>query len=247
MFFVYVYAHPQNKVPFYVGKGTGDRDQYHWWNKQAHYNETLRDILLELHQAGQRPMITRVLETLDENLAYAEEKRLIQLYGRLDIETGTLCNKTFGGEGFGNTGTVWSDKQREKRKQTYERGQVGVGFTQYNLRGAEIRTFHCTRELQTAGFSATQIMAIRRCCKGDRHSVGGFRWSYAGHPLPQTNTLMKRVQQFAKSGEFIAEFISVAEASRLLGINQGDIAGVARGDSKSKTAGGYIWKYILPG
>jgi len=246
MFFVYVYAHPQTHLPFYVGKGTGDRDLYHWRNRKSHNNDQLRFILHDIHQSGQRPMITRVLETLDETAAYNEEKRLIQEYGRIDIGTGTLCNKTPGGEGFGNTGTKWSDGQRTKRKRTYENTNVGTGFTQYDLHGLELCTYACSREVLDAGFSRTQLMAIRRCCKGDRHSVGGFRWSYIGRCLPQTNTLMKRVQQFTKMGMFVAEYLSDAEASRITGINQGDIAGIARGNSKSKTAGGYIWKYVLP-
>ena len=78
MFFVYVYAHPQTHLPFYVGKGTGDRDLYHWRNRKSHNNDQLRFILHDIHQSGQRPMITRVLETLDETAAYNEEKRLIK-------------------------------------------------------------------------------------------------------------------------------------------------------------------------
>lgn len=242
MFFVYVYYHPLTTLPFYVGKGTGDRDMYHWWNKNNHYNESLGKILQELHTLGQQPHIERVLTTDIETEAYDEERKRISMYGRLDLDTGSLCNRTPGGEGFGNTGTTWSDSQRRKRELTNYQYPKGVGFTKYTLVGDKLTTYANTHELSHE-YSKTQIMAIRRCCKGDRFSVSGFRWSYDNAALPAATTTMKRVRQFTKTGELVSEFISVAEASRVTGINQGDIAGVARGNTKLSTAGGFKWTY----
>lgn len=244
MFFVYVYFHPTTGIPFYVGKGTGDRDQYHWWNKNNHYNTDLGSILQELQMVGQRPTIIRVLHTDDESIAYTEECAKILEYGRIDLGTGSLCNKTPGGEGFGNTGTTWSTDQHQKRNQRYIENSPGVGFTQYDIDGNQQCTYKCARELRDAGYTTTQIMAIRCCCKGTRFSVAGFRWSYSDTVLSNSHTTMKRIRQFTKLGEFVSEFMSVAEASRSTGINQGDIAGVARGNSKLKTAGGFVWKYL---
>ena len=53
----------------------------------------------------------------------------------------------------------------------------------------------------------------------------------------------KAVQRFSKDGQFIDEYPSILEASRVLGIAAPNISQCASGYPKHKTAGGYIWKY----
>jgi len=243
MFYVYVYIDPRTSEPFYVGKGSGDRDKYHIWNVSTHPNVELRTIIQDLQAIGQHPIIHRVLEAVDEFDAFWEEKRLIQCHGRRDIETGSLCNKTPGGEGFGNTGTRWSAEQRQKINSRYVERSPGVSVVRHTLAGQEDRQFANPRELRKAGYSTTQIMAIRRCCKGERYSVEGYRWRYADQPLPTASTTMKSVAQLTKQNQLVATYVSVAQASTATGVNQGDIASVARGNTRMKSAGGFIWQY----
>lgn len=65
-----------------------------------------------------------------------------------------------------------------------------------------------------------------------RMSIG-----HLNHPA-----LSKIVLQFTKDGQFIAEYPSIAEASRQTGISQSHICSCCGG--KQKTAGGFIWKYV---
>lgn len=51
----------------------------------------------------------------------------------------------------------------------------------------------------------------------------------------------KPVLQFDKNGNFINEYPSIKDAQRKTGIPNQHICNVCRG--KSKTAGGYVWKY----
>ena len=51
----------------------------------------------------------------------------------------------------------------------------------------------------------------------------------------------KKVLQYTLEGEFVNEFKSVAEASKLTGCNKSSIAKVCRGERKR--CGGFIWKY----
>jgi hypothetical protein len=51
----------------------------------------------------------------------------------------------------------------------------------------------------------------------------------------------KPICQFDKYGNFIKRWISGAEASRILNIDQQNINACCR--NKVKTAGGFIWKY----
>lgn len=52
---------------------------------------------------------------------------------------------------------------------------------------------------------------------------------------------MRCVKQYSIDGIFIAEYESIAEAGRALGISPGNIPQVCRG--KHKTYGGFIWRY----
>lgn len=111
-FYVYVYRDPRprkNNVPVYVGKGTGDRDASHWL--RGSHNKPLQDFLSHLRGVGLVATHQRVFETDDEQEAFAKEMQLIEQYGRRDSGTGTLFNRTDGGEG--PSGVMWTDGQRE--------------------------------------------------------------------------------------------------------------------------------------
>lgn len=99
-FYVYVYLDPRPlklNQPVYVGKGTGDRDLSHW-SKGSH-NKPLQDFLSHLRGRDMTALVERVFETDNEQEAFAKEMQLIELYGRRDLKTGTLFNRTDGGEG----------------------------------------------------------------------------------------------------------------------------------------------------
>ena len=73
---------------------------------------------------------------------------------------------------------------------------------------------------------------------------------FNGHSCNHTNVAKKKIAesrgvdgviQYSKSGEFIAEYYSLKEASRQTGCNLGHICSCCRGERKS--TGGYLWKY----
>ena len=94
MFYVYVYYHPETKVPFYIGKGSGDRFKKHLFETKENTENYKKWAYIQgLRNKGLEPIIEKVFETTDENAAYDEEMRLIKLYGRRDLdEHGILTN-----------------------------------------------------------------------------------------------------------------------------------------------------------
>lgn len=103
MFYTYIYRDPRPTKSLqvvYAGKGQGRRAWQHW-EKQVKHNPGFGHFLALLRREGLEPIVEIVLDGLDEAEAFFEEIRLIAMYGRRDLKTGTLFNLTDGGEGFG--------------------------------------------------------------------------------------------------------------------------------------------------
>lgn len=99
--YVYVYLNPLRPgnfqyenfffefEPFYVGKGSGERCYQHNTNSK---NEHMKIILQELKEKNTNPIIIKLKENLHSGEAYVLENHLINLIGRIDVKTGSLCN-----------------------------------------------------------------------------------------------------------------------------------------------------------
>lgn len=88
-------------TPYYVGKGSGSRA----YSKYSRLCLPPRDKAFILIQ-----------EFPDEESAFAAERLLISLYGRLDNETGCLRNRTDGGEGCSGFSEITRRKISESSK-----------------------------------------------------------------------------------------------------------------------------------
>lgn len=83
-FYVYVYLR-EDGSPYYIGKGKGDRAYY--------------KLKGEVNPPPDKTRIVILKDNLEESVAFQEEINLINLYGRKDLGTGILRNKTNGGDG----------------------------------------------------------------------------------------------------------------------------------------------------
>ncbi|HNP31796.1 MAG TPA: NUMOD1 domain-containing DNA-binding protein [Flavobacterium sp.] len=121
----------------------------------------------------------------------------------------------------------------------------GGGFKKtiyrYNLDGSLNTTFD---DLTSAGESIDAAKkAISKACWNVNHSLGGYLWSYdyVEPFIPNTDCRKKEVLQYHLNGNFLANYVSVSEASRLTGVSKSGIAKCCRGERNH--SGGFIWKY----
>lgn len=224
-YYVYQLLDPRTNEPFYIGKGCGDRmyrhERYVWKKNEWLVNPLKCQKIKDIVSCGYSIVYQR--EFWDTEAAcLEEEKRLIVLYGKVIDGTGSLTNLTDGGEG-----------QSGKVKWVY----------QYSLDGKYIGKHKSPLEASTS--CKINVGSIQRAAAGKLKSAGGFMWSYQHVPTldPYTTNLTRRVNQYTKAGELVRQYSSIRDASNATNIDPSNITSVCKGNTKSKTAGGYVWKY----
>lgn len=118
-FYIYIYKHPDTLIPFYVGKGKGDRAYYHLKCCPSDTNKHKVNTIKKILNAGKEPVIEFYRTNLTEQEAFDLEIRLIKSIGRKDLKTGPLCNKTDGGDG--GSGYKPTKEVLDKIKRNYTR------------------------------------------------------------------------------------------------------------------------------
>jgi hypothetical protein len=97
IYYVYAYLRKSNNQPYYIGKGKGDR-AYKGKHSVSIPKDLSKIVILE--------------SKLTDLGACAIERRMIKWYGRKDLETGILLNKTDGGDG--SAGAILSEETKQK-------------------------------------------------------------------------------------------------------------------------------------
>jgi hypothetical protein len=99
----YTYAYlREDKTPYYIGKGKGDRI---YKKKKG-----------EINPPKDKSKIIFLKQNLTENEAFKHEMYMISVFGRKNLGTGILRNKTDGGEGPSNPSIETRKKMSDVKK-----------------------------------------------------------------------------------------------------------------------------------
>jgi hypothetical protein len=96
IYYVYAYLR-EDDTPYYIGKGTGQRAWRHCRN----------DVI---HPPKDKSKVVILKSELTEQIAFDVEKQLISQYGRIDVGTGILHNRTDGGNSVPKR--VWTEEAK---------------------------------------------------------------------------------------------------------------------------------------
>jgi hypothetical protein len=100
-FYTYAYLR-KDGTPYYIGKGQRDRAY-----SKSHNNNNI--------SVPPKERILFLKKNLLEEEAFRHEKYMIAVFGRKDLGTGILHNKTDGGEGTSNINDATKEKMRLKK------------------------------------------------------------------------------------------------------------------------------------
>lgn len=95
-FYIYVLFR-ENGIPFYLGKGRGNRWSAHEWPCMKNTTSRKASIIRNMHSRGFEVIKTKIHENLTEHTAHEYEIALINAIGR--DNKGPLVNLTDGGDG----------------------------------------------------------------------------------------------------------------------------------------------------
>lgn len=132
----------------------------------------------------------------------------------------------------------------EEEKKFLIKGNA-IPIIQYDKSGNKLNTFRSIKEASIKlGINSN---SITRVAKGDHKLAGGFIFKYVGEPITEKDLNIKVIRkykpviQFDLNENYIAEYSSIAEAAKAVGVLARTLSGALNG--KKKTVKGYIWKF----
>ena len=219
-YYVYELIDPRDGLPFYVGKGNGDRMYKHkkqaFQPKGSKINPYKSNKIRQIIESG-NDLQYKKYNCNNELDAFGLERKLIIRYGKRVDKTGMLTNLTNGGEG--HTG-----------------GHIPV--KQYDLFGEYIQTHRSAKD--AALFLGKMYYSqITGACRGKETSAFGYLWSYVDGQ-PKLRTKIKPVFQWSLGGELVQKFISVIEAAKTV---EADPSGISKAIKTNRQSMGFIWSF----
>lgn len=227
--------------PFYVGQGKNNRCYSGLKNGGSFYK---RNKINKIFSDGFEPVVKKIYENIDFEIAVKLEIDTIKKIGRKDINKGPLVNLTDGGEGTRNiskiiknrlakerTGSKRTEKSREKmrlaRKKYFEKGN-----TTWNK--GKSWSDDMRKKLTNKSFLGRSFTEEHR----NKISQNSKRQLLEGNSIAKPP---KIVSKYTMTGDFIEEYESIKMAALKNNIPPSSIRSCCI--KKLKHAGNFYWEF----
>jgi hypothetical protein len=167
-FYTYAYLR-EDKTPYYIGKGAGKRAYCKWKGQIRPPKDKSRIIFLK--------------QNLTEQEAFKHEIYMIAVFGRIDLGTGILHNRTNGGEG--PSGAVVSEETRRKLSEA-NKGENNYFYGRTHSKETRRKLSEWNKG-KTASEETKRKMSEAK--KGENHP------NYGKSPSEETKTKMSKAQR----------------------------------------------------
>jgi hypothetical protein len=223
IYFLYRHIRIDKNIPFYIGIGRINdciishnpiyyraycKDRNNLWKKNTSKTNYCVEIIFECNNFN---------EILNNEIEF------IKLYGRIDLNTGSLANLTDGGEGIVNVSTETKLKISNKLKGIKRSDETKKKLSFY-FTGRKNGSIH-------NGLSKKNI-SIKN--SGNKNGMYG--------KFGSNNKLSKAILQFDLNNNFIKEWSCARDIQREINISYKQVSDNVRG--RQKTCHGFIFKYI---
>lgn len=234
-YYVYVYLDPRKKgefsygdykfefEPFYIGKGKDYRHKRHLNESYLSDKSHKSNLINKLIKNGQYPNIIIIEEKLTQNEAFDLEKKLILLIGRYDLKTGSLTNKTDGGEGI--SGYKWTDEQKLGIK---NRKPSGLGLSRSKEHKQKIGEANKGKTWSNDKERVEKYSKLKKeQCSGEKNPFFGKT-----HSEKTLKKIRKKIIMYNENDVIISNFESLTECAKKTGFPISKISSVANGKIK---------------
>lgn len=226
----YLYRHIRldKYEPFYIGIGK---------EKSRCYQKVKRNRFWYNVVAKSNYKVEILFDNLSWEDACKKEIEFIKLYGRKDLDTGTLCNLTIGGEGV--LGSVRTDEYRERLRQINTGKKMSEESVQKLKEALKGRRHSEETRLKMGKTRKGKKLSEDHKAKISKSNLGRPKSKSHIEQIKKSRVCCP-VLQYDLDGTFIQEWASKHEIERSLGIAR---IGINRClNNTCKQAGGFVWK-----
>lgn len=211
----YVYCHIRldKNEPFYIGIGNKKNYDRAYQTNPDRRNEIWCKIFSKT-----KIEVEILFSDLTKEDASLKEKELIKKYGRIDLNEGTLCNMTDGGDG------IWNCKRSDTTKKILSEQKKGNKNPQYGKKQSlELIEKRFKNIIGTKRSEETKKkQSLSSVKSGQSKEVDVFKY---------------------KSNEYVGRFYAVSEACRVLGFHHLNSKAMLVANGKRNQTQGYIFIY----